>query len=67
MAKFKQVPQTFLLKKLLGFWGNMVENYSSDVQDDDFFDIVRNCFDHDKAVELIIRHQGERSPFEVGR
>ena len=53
MAKFKQVPQTFLLKKLLGFWGNMVKNYSSDVQDDDFFDIVRNCFDHDKAVELI--------------
>ena len=53
MAKFKQVPQSYLFNKLMGFWGNMVKNYRSDVQDDDFFDIIRNCFDHDKAVELI--------------
>ena len=53
MAKFKQVPQTFLYRKLLGFWGNMVKNYRDDCRDDDFFDIVRNCFDHDKAIELI--------------
>lgn len=53
MAKFKQVPQSFLLNKLLTFWGNMVQNYRSNVTDDDFFDIIRNCFDHDKAVELI--------------
>jgi hypothetical protein len=31
----------------------MVKNYRDDCRDDDFFDIVRNCFDHDKAVELI--------------
>ena len=53
MAKFKQVPQTFLYRKLLEYWGNMVQNYRSDCQDDDFFDIIRNCFDHEKAVELI--------------
>ena len=53
MAKFKQVPQTFLFRKLLKYWGNMVKNYSEDCRDDDFFDVVRNCFDHDKAVELI--------------
>ena len=53
MAKFKQVPQTFLYRKLLEYWGNMVQNYRSDCQDDDFFDIIRNCFDHNKAVELI--------------
>ena len=53
MAKFKQVPQTFLFRKLLEYWGNMIQNYRSDCQDDDFFDIIRNCFDHDKAVELI--------------
>lgn len=53
MAKFKQVPQSFLLTKLLTFWGNMVQNYRSNVTDNDFFDIIRNCFDHDKAVELI--------------
>ncbi len=53
MAKFKQVPQAFLFNKLMGFWGNMVKNYRDDVQDEDFFDILRNCFDHDKAVELI--------------
>ena len=53
MAKFKQVPQTFLFRNIVRFWGNMVKNYTHDVQDDDFFDIVRNCFDHDKAIELI--------------
>ncbi len=53
MAKFKQVPQAFLFNKLMGFWGNMVQNYKNDVQDDDFFDVLRNCFDHDQAVELI--------------
>ena len=53
MAKFKQVPQAFLFNKLLTFFGNMVANYRDEVRDDDFFDVVRNCFDHDKAVELI--------------
>ena len=53
MAKFKQVPQTFLFHKLMGFWQNMVKNYRDDIRDDDFFDIIRNCFDHDRAVELI--------------
>ena len=53
MAKFKQIPQTFLYRNLLKFWGNMVNNYEDDCRDDDFFDVVRNCFDHDKAVELI--------------
>ena len=53
MARFKQIPQDFLFRKLLGFWGNMVHNYRDDCRDDDFFDVVRNCFDHDRAVELI--------------
>ena len=62
MAKFKQVPQTFLFRKLLKYWGNMVKNYSEDCRDDDFFDVVRNCFDHDKAVELI---EAAFSPTEI--
>ena len=53
MAKFKQVPQNFLFHKLLKYWGNTVKNYIEDCRDDDFFDVMRNCFDHDKAVELI--------------
>ena len=53
MAGFKQIPQNFLFHKLLNYWGNMVRNYRDDCRDDDFFDVVRNCFDHDKAVELI--------------
>ena len=53
MAKFKNVQQVYLFRKLLEYWGNMVRNYNDDCRDDDFFDIVRNCFDHDKAVELI--------------
>ena len=42
MAKFKQTPQTFLYKNLLKYWGNMVENFTDDCRDDDFFDVVRN-------------------------
>ena len=53
MARFKQPPQNFLFRKLLKYWGNMVRNYRDDCRDDDFFDILRNCFDHDKAVELV--------------
>ena len=53
MAKFRQVPQAFLFKQLVRFWSNMVKNLRANVQDDDFFDTVRNCFDHDKGVELI--------------
>ena len=62
MARFKQVPQAYLFHKLMGFWGNMVKNYQGDVQDDDFFDILRNCFDHDKAVELV---EAAYSPEEI--
>ena len=53
MAKFKQVPRKFIFTKLMGFWMNMVNNYHDDVRDDDFFNIIRNGFDHDKAVELV--------------
>ncbi len=53
MAKFKNVSQMYLFHKLLGYWGNMVKNYDGDCRDDDFFDVVRNCFDHGRAVELI--------------
>ena len=53
MAKFKNVPQMYLFHKLLEYWGNMLKNYDDDCHDDDFFDVVRNCFDHEKAVELI--------------
>ena len=53
MAKFKQVPQNFLFRKLVGYWGNMVHNYREDCHDNNFFDVMRNGFDHDRAVELI--------------
>ncbi len=53
MARFKQVPQNFLFRKVLKYFGNMVRNYDGNCRDDDFFAVVRNCFDHDKAVELI--------------
>lgn len=53
MAKFKPVPQAYIFTKLMTFFGNMVKNFEGEVRDDDFFDVIRNCFDHDKAVELI--------------
>ena len=53
MAKFKNIQQNYMFHKLLEYWGNMVKNYDGDCRDNDFFDVVRNCFDHDRAVELI--------------
>ncbi len=53
MAKFKQVPQNFILKKFLHFWGNVVQNYTGEICDEDFFAIVHDNLDHDKAIELI--------------
>lgn len=53
MAKFKQVSQTFLQRKFFEFWGNMVKNYSGNVVDDDFFDILIHHCNREMAVELI--------------
>ena len=43
----------FVFRKVVEYFGNMVKNYDEDCFDNDFFDIIRNNFDHDKAVELI--------------
>ena len=53
MGKFKPIPQNYLFHKLLQYWGNIVENFNGMCFDNDFFDVMRNCFDHEKAVELI--------------
>ena len=53
MARFTQVPQNFLFRKLLEYWGNMVRNYGESCRDDDFFAVANINFDHDQAVELI--------------
>ena len=42
MARFKQVPQNYLLRKLMEFWLNTVRNYNGPIRDDDFFDIIRS-------------------------
>ena len=53
MGKYKPIPQNYLFNKLLQYWGNLVENFPDQCTDNDFFDVMRNCFDHEKAVELI--------------
>lgn len=53
MAKFKYVPQVYIFQNFIRFWGNMVKNYNNSIKDNDFFNIVRDNFAHDKAVELI--------------
>ena len=54
MARFKQLAQTFLNRELIEFWGNMVRNYNEDIQDNDFFMFIRDNFDHDAGIELIV-------------
>ena len=44
MARFKQVPQHYVLDKVMEYWLNMVRNYREDVHDNDFFDILRRSY-----------------------
>lgn len=44
MARFKQVPQSFLFEKLVRFWGNMVKNYQGIVCEDNFFRVLNRHF-----------------------
>lgn len=53
MARFKQVSQTFLRRKSIEFWWNLVKNFSGNVTDSDFFHVLCTSCDHEMAVELI--------------
>ena len=53
MARYKQVEQTFMLRKILESWGNIVENFDDDCRDRDFFEVADRCFDRKKSMDLI--------------
>lgn len=53
MSKFKQVPNVFLVSKIIEFFKNIVKNYNDEIRNGNFFDFIRNCFDHYRAIELI--------------
>ena len=53
MAKFKVVPQSFLVRKMTEYWYNMVQNLHENVHDRDFFDLVEANLAHDRAVDFI--------------
>jgi len=53
MARYKQVEQTFMLRRILEFWGNMAENFDSNCRDHGFFEVTDRCFDREKSIDLI--------------
>ena len=67
MAKFRQVPHAFLLRKTLQYFWNMTKNYRGDCHDKDFFEIINNCFDHEKAVALVEAAYTQEEIDELGR
>ena len=67
MAKFKYIPQHFLLKKLIEFWKNVVKNYGGDCHDDDFFDILCSSVEHGKVVDLIEMAYSEKEIRDMER
>lgn len=66
MAKFMQVPQTFLFRKYLGFWGNLLRNYDGECQDGVFFAPVLNSFDRRMAVRLLLDAFTEQELAKLG-
>lgn len=53
MAKFREVPRKFIKSKLIEFSFNMFRNYTENVQDEDFFDIINWNIEQDEAVDII--------------
>ena len=53
MAKYKYIPQKFIVKSMIEFWGNMIKNLDENIVDDDFFDPVENVIPHDELVFMI--------------
>ena len=53
MARFRQVPHHYVLSKLMEYWLNMVRNFRDDVLDEDFFEVLRQNYSHDRAVGLV--------------
>ena len=53
MARFRQVPHHYVLTKLMEYWLNMVRNFRDDVLDEDFFEVLRQNYSHDRAVGLV--------------
>lgn len=65
MAKFKQIPQNFMFRRLLKYWGDMMCNYNDDCRYEDFFAFARNCFDHDKVDGLLLDQSGTDHSWEI--
>ena len=42
-----------MLRMLLEFWGNIVENCDDDCRANDFFEVADRCFDREKCIDLI--------------
>ena len=53
MARYKHIEQTFMFRRLLEFWGNIVVNCDDDCRANDFFEVADRCFDKEKSIELI--------------
>ena len=43
----------YVLDKVMAYWLNMVRNYREDVHDNDFFDILRRSYSHERAIRLV--------------
>ena len=54
MPQYTEKQETFVFKKILDYLQNMVRNYNGSCEDRDFFWVLREKFDHDAAVELIL-------------
>ena len=54
MPHYTEKKETFMFRKSLDYFGNMMRNYNECCDDTDFFGIVKANFDHDAALELIL-------------
>lgn len=53
MALFKQVPRSYLGRKIAEYWYNMTQNWDGPVHDDDFFGIVKRNVSQSRIVSLV--------------
>lgn len=53
MARFYEVPCSFLKQQQLRFFLNMIRNYQKEVTDRDFFDLVLTCYHAADVMEIL--------------
>lgn len=53
MSEYKEIPQTYRCRKMIGFWMNLMQNLDEECRDNDMFDPAAINISRDRVVRFI--------------